>query len=407
MGLPPSDCKLMRPIDEPNAAKIDFDWCQLTAEATTRRAELRRQKWVIRRRELEIDREQEFLDAEAGCGGPLPLAAGLATPLSRQGSAVAREFDNAYDDLTDGDFQEWQLGFELNVPIGFREGHVAVRNAELQLCRERAILRDQQREVVHEVADAVAEVDRAYTVLQTSYNRLAANRDQLGAIQAAYESDKVTFDLLLDAQRRVADAETDYYLSRTRYTLATKNVHFVEGTLLDYDGVHLAEGPWPDEAYVDAAKREASRSAPVPMNYASARAPVVSQGAFDQQIGESSRPGVEKTNPTPTDASPATITVPTDEVLPLPAPINGTSPTSPGGPMLKGASRIAQPEVIQTSAWELAGKKENHVIGAGHGEWPAAAVPKIALQPVRCGHQRRRKRANRLRRNVCRRRRAP
>ncbi len=145
------------------------------------------------------------------------------------------------------------------MPIGFREGHVAERNAELQLCRERAILRDQQREVVHEVADAVAEVDRAYTVLQTSYNRLAANRDQLGAIQAAYESDKVTFDLLLDAQRRVADAETDYYLSRTRYTLATKNVHFVKGTLLDYDGVHLAEGPWPDEAYVDAAKREASR----------------------------------------------------------------------------------------------------------------------------------------------------
>ena len=151
-------------------------------------------------------------------------------------------FDNAYSDLNSGDFQEWQLGFELNVPIGFREGHVAARNAELLLSRERAILRDQQREVVHEVADAVAEVDRAYTVLQTSYNRLAANRDQLGAVQAAYEADKVPLDLYLDAQRRVAEAETDYYLNRTRYTLATKNVHFVKGTLLDYDGVHLGEG---------------------------------------------------------------------------------------------------------------------------------------------------------------------
>ena len=36
MGLPPSDCKLIRPVDEPVLAKIEFDWCQVTDEATTR-----------------------------------------------------------------------------------------------------------------------------------------------------------------------------------------------------------------------------------------------------------------------------------------------------------------------------------------------------------------------------------
>src|SRR6185312_10868468 len=140
----------------------------------------------------------------------------------------------------------------------------------------RAILRDQQREIVHEAADAVSEMDRAYAVLQTSYNRLAANRDQLGAVSAAYDNDKVPLDLFLDAQRRVADAETDYHLNRSRYSLAAKNVHFVKGTLLEYDGVYLAEGPWPGAAYVNAAKREAGRSIPRPLNYASARSPVVS-----------------------------------------------------------------------------------------------------------------------------------
>ena len=239
MGLPPSDSKLIRPKDEPIAAKIEFDWCQITAEATTRRAELRRQKWIVRRRELELIASKNHLlprlDAVGryrwrGFGDDLfPIDPKPAPPNGR--------FDAAYDNLTSGDFQEWQLGFELNVPMGFRQGHVAERNAELLLSRERAILRDQQREVVHEVADAVGEMDRAYTVLQTSYNRLAANRDQLGAVQAAYEADKAPLDLYLDAQRRVSDAETDYYLNRARYTLASKNVHFVKGTLLDYDGV--------------------------------------------------------------------------------------------------------------------------------------------------------------------------
>jgi hypothetical protein len=369
MGLPASDCKLIRPTDEPVAAKIDFDWCQTTAEAITRRAELRRQKWIVRRRELELIASKNYLlprlDAVGryrwrGFGDTLFPVDGLpASPNER--------FDNAYGNLTSGAFQEWQLGFELNVPIGFREGHVAERNAELQLSRERAILRDQQREIMHEVADAVSEMDRAYTVLQTSYNRLAANRDQLGAVQAAYEADKAPLDLYLDAQRRVSDAETDYFLNRARYTLASKNVHFVKGTLLDYDGVQLAEGPWPGEAYVDAAKREASRSAPRPLNYASSRASIVSQGAFDQHPGASCPANAASAAPA---AAPGTL--PSEGALPMPAPSSQGSGAATKKPV------VLQPEVVQTSASETIGKKTWPVIGAGYGE--PIAVPKIALQ---------------------------
>ena len=42
--------------------------------------------------------------------------------------------------LFHGDFQEWQFGMEFNVPIGYRRGAAAVRNAELQLARSRALL---------------------------------------------------------------------------------------------------------------------------------------------------------------------------------------------------------------------------------------------------------------------------
>ncbi len=269
MGMPPSDGRLMRPNDEPVIAKIDFDWDQVTSEATTRRVELRRQKFQIRRRELELIASKNYLlprlDAVGryrwrGFGDDLFPIGGLP-PGPMPGDPPEARFDGAYSNLTSGDFQEWQLGFELSMPIGFRLAHVAARNAELVLARERALLRDQQREIVHEAADAIAEMDRLYAVLQSSYNRLLASQDQLGAVQAAYESDKAPLDLLLDAQRRRAEAVVDYTLNRSRYAVATKNVHFVKGTLLEYDGIFLAEGPWPGEAYEDAAKREASRSA--------------------------------------------------------------------------------------------------------------------------------------------------
>jgi hypothetical protein len=368
----------MRPSDEPNAAKIDFDWCQTVAEASTRRAELRRQKWLVRRRELELIASKNFL---------LPRLDGVARyrwrgfgdTLFPDKEPPLPRFDNAYSDLLSGDFQEWQLGFELNVPIGGREGHVAERNAELLLARERAILRDQQREIVHEAADAVAEVDRSYTVLQTSYNRLAANRDQLGAVQAAYEADKAPLDLFLDAQRRVADAETDYFLNRTRYTLSTKNMHFVKGTLLDYDGVHLAEGPWPEEAYVDAARREASRGAPKPLNYASSLAPVVSKGPFPQNIDD---PNVAEAKAPPQAPlgelpAPATGTLPSEEVIPLPP--QNKSPSNSAPP--QDGTKLMQPEVIQAVAKVKDGEKGGSIIGAGHGEALVTPTASIAFRP--------------------------
>ncbi|HJQ80450.1 MAG TPA: TolC family protein, partial [Lacipirellulaceae bacterium] len=286
MGMPPSDGRLMRPIDEPVIAKIDFDWSQVTSEATTRRVELRRQKFQIRRRELELMASKNHLLPRLDAIGRYRWR-GFGDDLFNRNEPPLGRFDNAYADLVSGDFQEWQLGFELSMPIGFRLAHVAARNAELLLARERALLRDQQREIVHEAADAIAEMDRAYAVLQSSYNRLVASQDQLRAVEAAFEADKVPLDLLLDAQRRRAEALVDYTQNRARYAVAQKNVHFVKGTLLEYDGIYLAEGPWPGEAYEDAAKREASRRAPRPLNYASSKSQAVSIGPHPQHVDES------------------------------------------------------------------------------------------------------------------------
>jgi outer membrane protein TolC len=281
MGLPPTDARLMRPADEPVLAKIDFDWEQSTKDAIHRRVELRRQEWHIRRLELELIAARNFLLPRLDTVGRYRWR-GFGHDLIDPNGGELPRFDNAYEDLTTGDFQEWQLGLELTMPIGFRQAHTAERNAELLLATGRAILRDQQREVVHELADAVAELDRTYAVLHTSHNRLVAGRDQLGAVQAAYEADKAPLDLLLEAQRRVAEADVDYSLSKTRYAVAMKNVHFVKGTLLDYDGVYLSEGAWPGGAYCDAAERESRRGRPKPLNYASSRTPMVSRGVYPQ-----------------------------------------------------------------------------------------------------------------------------
>ena len=209
---------------------------------------------------------------------------GFGDDLTGNESGGLGQFNSAYGNLATGNFQEWQLGLEFSLPIGFRQAHAGVRNAELLLARDRALLRDQQREVIHELSDAIAEMDRTFVVAQTSYNRLIASRQQHEALVVPFEENKeVSLDLLLDAQRRLLESEVRYYRALAEYALAVKNVHFVKGTLLDYDGVYLAEGPWPGEAYPTPPSSNRMRGKPRPLNYASKRAPVVGWGEMPQE----------------------------------------------------------------------------------------------------------------------------
>jgi outer membrane protein TolC len=271
MSVPGESNILIRPADEPFPASILFDWGSVSTEALARRAELRRQRWQIKRRELELLATRNFLLPRLDVYG-LYRFRGFGDSLLNP-TRQAMQFDNAFQDLTTGDFQEWQAGVQFSMTLGFRQAHAALRNQELHLARERALLRAQEQEVLYDLANAVGEMDRAFVVLQTNYNRMIAAREQVAAVQAAFDDDRIQFIALLDAQRRLVEDEAQYYRSRSEYAVGIKNVHFEKGTLLDYLGVATAEGPWPDKAYDDAARREAARG---PFWRPPDRAPIIS-----------------------------------------------------------------------------------------------------------------------------------
>jgi outer membrane protein TolC len=265
MGVPINDGKLLRTQDEPIVAQVTFDWDSILVESLTRRGELRRQKWVIKQREQELIASRNFLLPSLdlvgryrwrGLGRDLLKQHDPSTPTTATAGDLDNvSFNNAAENLFGGNFQEWQLGFEFSMPIGNRRAHAAVEYAELMLSRERAILSEQEREVVMALSEVVAELSRTWSLLETSDDRRIAATEQLNAVQAAFDADKVNFDVLLDAQRRFLDAETNYHRSLVEYTIAVRNVHFEKGSLLDYNEVFLTEDLWPMEAYSDAARR--------------------------------------------------------------------------------------------------------------------------------------------------------
>jgi hypothetical protein len=241
IGAPISDGRLMRPSTEPSTAEVVFDWNELSASALSRRTELLQQRLRIQRRRLELTANRNFLLPQfdvvsryrrLGLGDHLydPKA-----PLVTNGPS------------TDTGTNEWQVGVELNVPLGYRLGHSAVRNSELALARERAIYEELERQIVHDVSNAVAEQARLQKVVQTAYNRRSAALRQYDVlhdteVQESARGRQIDFNILLDSERRLADAEIAYYRATVEYAVALKNVNLEVENLLSYCNVHIAGG---------------------------------------------------------------------------------------------------------------------------------------------------------------------
>ena len=104
-----------------------------------------------------------------------------------------------------------------------------MRSAQLQLAREKAILEEQERQILNDLSGSITEMRRAYLLANTNRSRSLAALDQLKALEAVLvDPDRKELirllDLLLDAQRRRADAESNYHRSLAEYAVAVKNV---------------------------------------------------------------------------------------------------------------------------------------------------------------------------------------
>ena len=239
MGMLSNDGRVIRPISDPSLAPVTFDWEQSQVETLTRRAEIRRQKWTVRQRELEL------LASKALNKWRFDLV-GLYGKRGFGNNLIGGR--SAFDNLVGGNLDDWQIGLELGGAIGNRTGHLAIRNAELNLVRERTILKEQQRQILLDLNEAYTEVDRAMSALKTNFDaRVAAQEEVIPKRNRVDEGQEPIF-FLLDAEQRAANSESAVHRSVADYNLALLNYVYTTGTLLSRYNIHLTEGAWSADA---------------------------------------------------------------------------------------------------------------------------------------------------------------
>ena len=270
LGLPTSDGRIIVPASDPITIDTVFDWQDSLQTALNKRVELRRQQWQVKRSDLELVAARNFQKMRVDLVGQYRYR-GFGDDLFGDHEA------SAFDSLSTGNLQEWRVGMEISGPIGNRLGNAALRHAELRQMRERVILEEMERQISHELNAAFTELDRAYMVTRSHYNRRTATLIRLKSERDKNDKGLADLDLVLDAQRQAVDAESGYYRALVDYNLAILNVFYTRGTLLEHHRVALAESAWSEAAQASAQKL-ARKLVERRLNFAMTRPPRLTAG---------------------------------------------------------------------------------------------------------------------------------
>lgn len=248
IGMPATDGRLIRPTTEPVDTRVIYDWESALGQALERRVEIRRQRLQVERRDMELVAAKLNYKPRFDLLGQYRWY-GLGNHLIGDNTGV---LDNMYAEITGGNYQEWQAGVDLSFPVGLRAAGVAIAHAKLNVRRERAILAETEFLISHNLSIAARQIEITHQLLETNYDRLLADLNQVDVLDARYRVGADNIRDLLLAQRQLVASATDFYRSLSDYNLAIRDFHREKGSLLAYNYVQLTEGPWAKGAAYDA-----------------------------------------------------------------------------------------------------------------------------------------------------------
>ena len=272
LGLPPADNRRIVPATSPVEARLQPNYDASLRQMLDFLPDIVEQQINVRVAELQllIARNQllPVLNFDAlyqfnGLGRHLDQSLAVMTGKSIQAINPITQSQQRAAGLnpTPGqfnNFQSWQVGLTFQMPLGYRGPLADVNQAQYTLLQQRAFLQQIVHQSTHQIHRFFLEIDANYKLLKTAGRFKAAALQRLESQKAYYEEGTVLIDRYLEAVNVYAQAVSLEAQYRTSYNNAIIALEQAKGTLLAYDNVAFAEGPWPAEAYDQAHDQQAA-----------------------------------------------------------------------------------------------------------------------------------------------------
>ena len=264
LGLAAEDGTRLVPVTPPTLSSYQPNWDAALSDAMIHRPELVLARQNLRFHEMALTREKNSLKPD------LRLVAqyqpvGFGTTLTGNGTFIDgagnTQVANSYRSLSSDRFNDWTVGINLAVPLGYRFEHASVRTARLQLAQAYYVLKDQEDRVKRTLTQQYQGLNKWYRLIE---DRRAERKAYAEALKKKFDQVQVGkkgVDLdLLDVQRRLALALTKEYQAIAEYNNSLARLEFARGTIMQHDNVIIAENGLTPRAQVRAVEHEKERT---------------------------------------------------------------------------------------------------------------------------------------------------
>jgi outer membrane protein TolC len=351
LGLPPNDGNYLALV----AAPITSPPAESVGDAVT--TAVNRRPSVLRQRVAVFVAQQERIVAQDSFRPKFDFNAfwrinGLGEDLGESMEVVGQN-----------DFNDWQLGFLLQVPLGRREGRANIRAADYLLQKQRALLDQVAHQTSFEIADAFRRILWLHQMYKVSSSRVEALGKWQEGARAQFEnpppgtSTAVALESYLNNLREYVDASVSSNAILADLNSAYARLEEVKGTLLETRLIEIAgdqtdciPGELPEPTIIElpdsmvpgASSRERSNEASGTGQLAESAAPVmqVVPGTDLAQL-ETSRV------PPPDSRSAARPSATEPQKLNSSPPVANTLPAQP----MPAASVNSKPPTKQVTNW--------------------------------------------------------
>jgi len=235
--LPLADETLILPVDRPVDEPITFSLLDLVTTALRSRPEM---KIAL------LDIKDASVRQRVADNARLPLL-NLAASVAVNGVAIANG-QESFAELGEGNFIDYILGAQFEMPIGNRSAEGLYRQRQLERRSTALQYQRQAQDVVLEVKNALRKVQTSYELIGATRAARRAAADSLRAIEVQEASGvaltpQFLINQKLSTQERLADAEVQEARAMTDYHSAIALLYQSAGTLLERNNIEFRIDP--------------------------------------------------------------------------------------------------------------------------------------------------------------------
>jgi outer membrane protein TolC len=239
MGLRSDDGTIFVPSDEPLRTPFTINFREAYNEGLKNRPEV-----IIARQELKARQ----LDLRAQKLGRMPdLRFFSSYDVNGLGGRFFGPDNNAFSSLATNQFNSWQVGIRLDMPLGFRDANALVRQAQWNLWRTYYTLSDAERKVFEILVQSRRQMDQAYAQIETQSKIRKANEEQSKLLFEKIDqlTGGAAYVQVTQAQQNLARAIAAEFQAVADYNSALARIEFAKGSIQRYNNITVADGPLP------------------------------------------------------------------------------------------------------------------------------------------------------------------